>query len=339
MVSDVDEALLSLLRRELDAPGVEFASRPKAISGGFDTKIYGFELAGAHAQFGRPLVVRIFQDAAGPRRAAFEAAVQTAIAMQGYPCPAPLLVHTETESLGGACIVMPRVPGRPMIDTLLSRHLFAMPRILAEAHARLHALDAGQVLSALEKQGLPPPATRTSAWLAELRRAFEADDYPGLTSGLEWLEGNAPPPRGAPVICHMDFHPLNILAEGGRVTGVIDWAGCTIGEAAADVGIARVILALGPVNERGMVRVGIDVGRRWFARQYLREYRKRREVRIEDVRYFEAMRCFAAMLHLSERRLRALNPGGYAWSGEREVAALTGHFREVSGVTISPLTG
>jgi hypothetical protein len=50
------------------------------------------------------------------------------------------------------------------------------------------------------------------------------------------------------VICHGDFQPLNILADHGRLTGVIDWAKATIADPAFDYGAVLAIFATVPIR-------------------------------------------------------------------------------------------
>jgi aminoglycoside phosphotransferase (APT) family kinase protein len=65
-------------------------------------------------------------------------------------------------------------------------------------------------------------------------------------------------PDYAPVLCHRDFHPGNVLWRDGRLSGVVDWTHSCVGPAAADVAHCRVNLA---------VLFGQDVADE-FARRY-----------------------------------------------------------------------
>lgn len=48
----------------------------------------------------------------------------------------------------------------------------------------------------------------------------------------------------APQFVHRDFHPLNVLWDGGAVRGVVDWANACIGPIELDVSRCRVNIAL-----------------------------------------------------------------------------------------------
>lgn len=48
-------------------------------------------------------------------------------------------------------------------------------------------------------------------------------------------------------VLHLDFHPVNVLARSGRITGVIDWANAGVGDVRADVARTDSILRFAPI--------------------------------------------------------------------------------------------
>ena len=52
--------------------------------------------------------------------------------------------------------------------------------------------------------------------------------------------------EGRRCILHMDFHPLNVMTNGRRITGVLDWANVAVGDARADLARTVTILRLAP---------------------------------------------------------------------------------------------
>ena len=138
---------------------------------------------------------------------------------------------------------------------------------------------------------------------------------------------------------HRDFHPLNVLVANGSVTGVIDWSNARLGEPAADVATARVLLTMGPLPAPALVRRPMEAIRRWLVWRYSRAYRRLHPLSEARIRYYEALRCYAAMLHVAQRRL-AVRAGTtlaretYAWSAPAQVAKMTRHFEHVTGVTL-----
>ncbi len=47
------------------------------------------------------------------------------------------------------------------------------------------------------------------------------------------------------MLCHLDFQPFNVLALGGQVTGIVDWANAHVGDRRDDLAWTRVVLAFG----------------------------------------------------------------------------------------------
>ncbi|MEO9254277.1 MAG: phosphotransferase, partial [Tepidiformaceae bacterium] len=157
--------------------------------------------------------------------------------------------------------------------------------------------------------------------------------------GLRWLETHQPPEPAVPSVLHLDFHPGNILIDGNRVTGVIDWPNVGFGDPAADVATTRVLLTAGPLDVPGWARPPVNALRQWLARRYTNAYLKRRPLPRSSLRYYEALRCFLAMLHASEIRVAVRAGGtaesrGYAWGAPDQVRRMTALFNRVTGVPL-----
>ena len=113
----------------------------------------------------------------------------------------------------------------------------------------------------------------------------------------------------------------------------------SFGDPAADVGVTRVILTLAPFEAPRLLRPIAQQARRLIAWRYTRAYRKRHPLSADAIRYYESLRCFEAMSHLSRLRLaeRGGSPvasTGYAWSDPATVRRLTSHFANVTGVAL-----
>jgi hypothetical protein len=48
-------------------------------------------------------------------------------------------------------------------------------------------------------------------------------------------------------LLHLDYHPLNVLTENGKVTAVLDWANATTGDPRADLARTLSILRMAPL--------------------------------------------------------------------------------------------
>jgi aminoglycoside phosphotransferase (APT) family kinase protein len=129
-------------------------------------------------------------------------------------------------------------PGRPLAEALLEDPL-SLPRI------RSLGAEFGRVQAAIH--ALPPPVG-----LPDLSTfgGSAAIDEPALAACLA-----ATPPE-SPVLLHLDYHPLNVLVEDGRVTAVLDWANARVGDPRADLARTLSILRLAPLPESIPARTG-----------------------------------------------------------------------------------
>jgi aminoglycoside phosphotransferase (APT) family kinase protein len=330
-------ALLGYLGRQLERPGLTFLTPPRRLTGGFDTTIYAFQLADAPSDFAQPLVVRIFTR--GHERVAREAAIQNAVAGSGFPAPRILHVCLDEAAVGHPFTVMPMVPGKTILDAVASPSLFLFraPVLMAETHARLHAIEPGLVYRALASANVSTGWEGTRGFIAMLRDELTAVPDSKLAPGLEWLEARLPAAT-PPAVCHLDYHPKNILVDQGQVSGVIDWVNGSLAEPAFDVGTTMMLMTLGPVDVPGPVAGVVAAGRRWAARRYLNAYQKLHAIPMDRVEYGEALRCYTGLQHASQGMVEgAPQPEEsmpYAWSAPREVLALSRRFHELTGLTL-----
>jgi aminoglycoside phosphotransferase (APT) family kinase protein len=281
-------ALVDYLRRVTGAPDLDYASRPEAITGGYDTAIYGFALGNAPPPFDVPLVARIYRPEQGITVARYESAVHAAVIAQGYPAPPVLATGDASEGLGGAFIVMPRIVGKRMLEQMFTLRLFQMVRLLAVTQARLHDLDASRVEADL--RGVKADDWLDGSSAALIERVFGAATPESLRVAARWLDGNRP--SGLPtVVCHGDYHPLNIMVAGGAVSGVIDWPMMRIAPAEFDIGASVAIMTEGPLDLPRLLVRPFGIARRFMTRRYVAIYRRHRPLDETALRYFEAFRC------------------------------------------------
>jgi len=334
------ERLLTYLRERLQRPAVAYLRPPVRIAGGFDTHIYAFQLVHVPPAFSGRLIVRIFREPDGSQRATAEGALQNALADAGYLVPRVVDVCTDATVLGGAFILMHCLEGQTLLAAMMRPSmLWRAPRLLASAHARLHALDPLPILRAVEGAGVPSALPRIEDVLVRLHEKTQGSGLERLLPGFVWLEAHRLPAVGRASVLHRDFHPGNVLVANGSITGVIDWPNAGLGEPAADVATTRVLLTMGPLHTPTLVRKPIAAIRHWLAWRYSRAYRRIHPLSDTSLRYYEALRCYAAMLHVAQRRL-AVRAGTilaretYAWSAPEQVAKMTRHFERMTGVTL-----
>src|SRR5436853_495789 len=102
----------------------------------------------------------------------------------------------------------------------------------------------------------------TALWQVEVGgrafalRLFRAEQAAVAEREVAALAGAAP---RSDALLHLDFHPLNVLVDGRRVTAVIDWANARAGDPRADLARTLTILRLSPVPPRFARLVGVLV--------------------------------------------------------------------------------
>lgn len=177
----------------------------------------------------------------------------------GLPVPAAGPV-VEVEGRFG--LVLQRVDGRPMMETLLQEPdaVEPMARRLASMHLELHAHPGPAVLPD-QRARLRAKISRTT-----LLSGAERD---ALLAALDRLPGGDQ-------LCHGDFHPGNvILTERGPV--IIDWLDASRGNPIADVA-RTAILFLGQMENPVPGSAPVDATRRYY-RLYLDAYLQRAQER------------------------------------------------------------
>ena len=344
----VAEPLLAHLRDKLSAPGLIYAEEPEPVTGGFDNRIFSLRFIGAPAAMSGPLILRVFRPGNpwsttdNARRARFETAVQNAVAELGYPAPRALYVWTAKEPLGEAFMIVERMPGRTLNDAMLSPNgtLFRSSTLIAEGHAALHTLDPGPVREAVVAEGLPEDVLSVAEWLGHLARITHDTGMHGLDEGLEWLRVNRPAETAAPVVCHGDFHPLNLLLGGGQISGVIDWPWARIAPAEYDVGATVAIMSHGPVDLPSFVAPVVDRMRSRLIRNYMQKYEARRPLNRRAVTYFEAMRTLGFLFEAGRQRLVDVGvierPGKpTAFRERRQINGIGRRFLEITGIRVT----
>jgi aminoglycoside phosphotransferase (APT) family kinase protein len=116
------------------------------------------------------------------------------------------------------------------------------------AQTRLHNLPVSDFVDRVERAGFPGENFTLDSQLIGLRTSAEELGLNQLRPAIDWLSSNRPSRPQTAVICHGDFQPLNILADRGHLTGVLDWVKATIAEPAFDYGAAIAIFATVPIR-------------------------------------------------------------------------------------------
>jgi aminoglycoside phosphotransferase (APT) family kinase protein len=137
----------------------------------------------------------------------------------------------------------------------------ALPALLGDVMADLHRLDPQPFLDALRTQSAASDTPGVLGRLAEGAAAFKRAD---LTRAAAWLAGHRPA-AAAPVVCHGDLHPFNLLLSGDRWT-LLDWTAAVIAEPAYDLAFTTLLLRHPPLAAPGPLQPVTGAAGRYAAR-------------------------------------------------------------------------
>jgi aminoglycoside phosphotransferase (APT) family kinase protein len=150
------------------------------------------------------------------------------------PVPEPIAADLESTWFGRPAIVMSRLTGRPDVapndvDTWIGS--------LARALTELHETPLDGAHGALTR----PP--RAESWRPP------PGHHDSLTSrAVNAVTAHLPSLTADHVFTHGDFNPSNVLWDGGRITGVVDWSAARLDTRWSELAYCRdaVCLLLGP---------------------------------------------------------------------------------------------
>jgi aminoglycoside phosphotransferase (APT) family kinase protein len=313
----IDASLLAYLRDALDAPGLAFASPPERFTAGVENRVYGLQLSGAAPDLSGSLVLRLYGLGSEGARARLEATVQASVSQQGFPAPRPLHVCEDTAVLGAPFMIMERLPGQILLEPIANVQaglwaplrnwrglLFRMPVIVADLMAWLHRLDPNLLRRALTDAGIGPDLLSVGEHLRAIRERVAAGGLRGYDEALDWLDARRPPEPDQLAICHGDLWFGNVLVEGGRVSGVIDWSSISvlIADPAYDVGTTSVMLAAGMADVSGVLRAIAGRFQRGMSDRFLNRYGRQRFINDDAVAYYQLVRCVDFLSYVACRR-------------------------------------
>lgn len=348
--AEIARRLLHHLARAFDCPDAAYLAGPVRIQGGFDTAIFGFALDRVPSALAGPLILRLSGADADPARVKLETIVQNTLAGMDYPAPRVAVTESDPAILGGPFMIMQRVPGQTLAHGIEGfgagrslpervRLLFGLPAVLnaiidrwVEMQIRLHRLPAEPLLHAVTAAGLDARLVTFEGQLARLKAIVERLALGGLQPGLAWLENHRPAPSQT-AICHGDFHPLNILADGGKPTGVIDWPNVVIAEPAMDVGSAIANISTVPIGLSWPLRMAARAAIGAALRRYERAYRARQPLDEQAVRYYQVYRALAQLVPVGAAKA-AERTGSGAFHSEAGTGNLIALIRRLSGVPV-----
>jgi aminoglycoside phosphotransferase (APT) family kinase protein len=174
------------------------------------------------------------------------------------------------EGLGLPTQIMERAPGVTMLDAVGAKpwRAFRLVDQLAGLALSLHALPTDDW-----PEVAVSGATLVDQRLGLPRRVTAKLDRPELAAALQRAEGLTETAMAGPhVVCHGDFHPLNVVVDGGRAS-VIDWTDAGLGPREADVARTILIFHIAAIAAgSAFERVALKVAGPRLARRYRRSY-------------------------------------------------------------------
>lgn len=135
------------------------------------------------------------------------------------------------------------------------------------------------------------------------------------------------------MICHGDFQPLNVLADHGRLTGVIDWVKTTVADPAFDYGAAMAILATVPIHVPAILSRAMRAFMNNLARTHSRQCRTLPDSDAA-LRYYQVYNCLVQMVTVG-RSLAQGNVTHGVYNSPAGVANLIHHVHLLTGIEAS----
>lgn len=197
--------------------GISNPTAIKPVSGGWDTALWRVEQGDA------TFALRVFR-ASQVETCRREVAALGAASAAGLPVPE---IHAEGVWEGRPALLLSWCAGEPLLRALGSDpgHAWELGLAFGRMQARIHRVTAPVALR-------EPP----NAWI----------DWAGPEQGALIARLCASDPRDDRLL-HLDYHPMNAMAAGTHITGVLDWANARAGDPRADLARTLTILRLVPL--------------------------------------------------------------------------------------------
>lgn len=211
------------------------------VGGGMDTTLWRVERGG------RAYALRLFK--AGEDAVARREERAMRLAVPEVPIPP---VRAAGVWVDRPALLIDWCAGQTLLAALRAdpRRAWALAQAFGATQARLHAAAPPVALREDGRSWIDWKAGGAGA-LGERLRAVASDE---------------------PSILHLDYHPLNVMVDAGRVSGLIDWANVHVGDRRADVARTLTLLLFAPLPPDGSVRL-IRAASRILATGWRRGYR------------------------------------------------------------------
>jgi aminoglycoside phosphotransferase (APT) family kinase protein len=340
------------LSRYLDAP----VEGVRVLASGWETTVFEFamgSISGKHPEVpsNRPLVLRFYQGRQAGEKGARESHIIERLYSVSFRVPRPYVYEPDPGILGEPFLIMERVGGGPLFSTTSFPQAFKTFSMgffgFVRSQVRLHRLDPSRpelrdIPRSLSTSTTPPGTPLLDRALALIAERVEAGPLPGLKDALRRLTSRAGAYRVAdPSIVHMDYHPLNVLVDGVRVTGVIDWVNTDVGDRHLDAAMTAAILSSSALDHPRWMRDNVvgNTLRTIFASTYVPLYHAMARLDFERFRYCQAVAALLRLSMLGMMRARGPETVGFRSEAVGEVTPavirlLTRYAERKSGASV-----
>ena len=311
--------------------------RFRVLASGWETTVFEFAFAGAAGGVklpaGRPLVLRFYHGPNAVLKGSRESSVMEQVKAAGFPAPEPYDFQPGPAALGAPFLIMQRLEGGPLLrlqsfpNAVKTFTLAFLPFV--RLHIRLHRLNPERI--GIASLALALNADSGASGLPLLDRMLktigarvEQAPLPWLGPALQWARSESGRFRDGPEsVLHMDYHPLNVLVNGARISGVIDWVGADSGDRHLDVGTTATILSCHTMENPSWLRdnaAGNSL-RRFYNGLYVALYHAMWPLDLARLRYCQGLAAIHRLSTLGMMLNRGAESVGYRSEAVAEVSA------------------
>ncbi len=353
--AEIEERLLTYIRKSLSGQEIEYSQPPVLYREGRRLRTYLFRLKNAPKEYARPLVMRLYTEDELPVSPQFESILLNSIYEQKFPVPNVRLVERSHSYLNAPFIIMDECLGDALFDInsltqkpymqaarFLVSGVGSIARDMAAVMKRLHILKVDKLHEKLKQLKFPVELLSLNGRLYQLYKRVQSAKLTELEPGVIWLISHGPPETIKPSLCHGQLYPNNVRKQENTFTGVINWSmdSILLGDPAYDVGrTSAAFKCFVPDVSQTLRKLSQNVGHR-FSRQFVQNYRKQRPVSEDKIKYFEMLWC----IDLATSAAESMDKKHHAFKNEFEEAKVDlyqstnfaiEYFKNTTGVTVS----
>src|SRR5262249_7807916 len=270
-----------------------------------------------------PMVLRFYQAAQGEQKGAREYLTMDRLSTAGFCVPHPYAFEADPDPLNAPFMIMEKAAGGPLLNIrnfpqafrTFSLGFFQFVRSLVKLHRLNPAANRlRDIPHTREIEGIPLGTPLLDRMLAIIADRIEKGPLPGLRDAMRRLAARAGQFRVAePSLLHMDYHPMNVLVSGIRVTGVIDWVNADVGDRHLDAAMTTAMLSSHALEHPSWMRdntIGNSL-RGSFTGMFVALYHAMARLDFERLRYCQALGALYRLSTMGMMQTRGPETVGY----------------------------